>query len=100
MRPAKHQEMTDHALRRCQQRGIPSSIVRTLLDHHDLDRDVGSGCRVLRVSRRQARGEGRKLGPQVARRLESLAVIWSDVTGQVVTVFRDDGTHRRYAARA
>ena len=91
-------EITRHADRRCQQRGVPRRLLQALLDHHDLDRDVGSGCRILRVSRRRARSEAATLGPQIARRLEGLAIIWSDDQAQVVTVFRDAGTHRRYAA--
>jgi len=100
MRQSARDVMSQHATRRCQQRGVPHEVVQLLLDHHDLDREAGSGCRILRISRRRVRSDAAMLEPQLARRLENLAVIWSDDRGQIVTVLRNHGTSRRYAARA
>lgn len=89
-----------HATARCQQRGIKKNVLKVLLDHHDLDREVGGNCRVLRMSRKKARREGQRFGPQISAQLERLAVILSDTTGQVVTVFHDTGKSSRYRAGA
>ena len=92
--------MSRHATTRCQQRGITQELLRTLLQHHDLDRDVGGNCRVLRMSRRRAQAESRRIGTQITARLERLAVIWSDTTDEVVTVFHDTSRSRRYRETA
>lgn len=92
--------LSRHATSRCQQRGIKQEVLRVFLDYHDLDREVGGSCRVLRMSRKRARSEGGRLGPQIANQLERLTVILSDTTGEVVTVFHDTGKSRRYRAVA
>ena len=73
-------------------------MLRNFLAHHDLDRDVGGGCRVLRMSRARAETVTKALGAQVASRLSRLAVIVADDTGQIVTAFHDTGRTRRYRA--
>ncbi len=92
--------LSGHAQRRCQQRGIRQQVLRTLLDYYDLERDVGGNCRVLRMSREQARAKSVSFGPQMACRLERMAVIVSDVSGQIVTVMHDTGKSRRYRGAA
>lgn len=94
------QALTRHAARRCQQRGVRKGVLRTFLEHHDLDRDVGGGCRVLRMSRSCAQAKNQVLGVQMAARLSRLAVIVCDDTGQIVTAFHDTGKTRRYRAFA
>ena len=93
-------QLSRHAVRRCQQRGVKQGVLSALLDHHDVDRQVGGNCRVLRMSRKQARQEFRTMGPQVITQLENLAVIISETTGEIVTVFHDTGKSRRYRATA
>ena len=91
----RHDIITHHAWRRIQQRGIPLSLVENILDHHDRDGAVGDDCRVLRVSRNAARNFAATGGDrQTADRLPDIAVVWSDRTGQVVTVIHDGGTRR------
>lgn len=92
--------LSRHAQRRCQQRGITRQVLWILLDHHDLDRDVGGNCRVLRMSRKRARVTSLDFDPQIAGRLERLAVIMSDETGEIVTVMHDTAKSRRYRASA
>ena len=90
--------LTRHAARRCQQRGIRRNTLRVFLDHHDLDREVGGGCRVLRMSRACARAVADVMGKQTAAKMARLAVIVCDDTGQIVTAFHDTGETRRYRA--
>lgn len=94
--------MSHHATQRSQQRGIPMRLIEAVLDHCDHDVLIGDDCRALRVSRSAARavaraGENR----QVAERLPGLVVVWSDRTGQIVTVLHDNGQNaaRRYWTR-
>lgn len=96
MSPTNTCTMSRHAQRRCQQRGVKLQVLEILLEHHDLDREVGGNCRVLRMSRDRARAEGRRLGPQISGQLERLAVIMSEETGEIVTVFHDTGKSRRF----
>lgn len=71
---------TRHAQRRCQTRGLDSFFVGAILDHADVDRPIGSNCRLLRVSRKRAR----RLN--VDDRLGRYAVIWSDNCQKIITV--------------
>lgn len=72
-------ELSQHARCRMQQRGISSGFLESLLEHADVERPSTDSCRVYRVSKRRARDLGNE-------RLGRFAVIWSDTTGQVVTV--------------
>ena len=78
-----NQDLTQHAILRAQQRGVPHHLIDTLLENADIDAPVGGSCRLLRVSRRRLldqslRGE--------ADRLSRLAVVWSDHTSSIVTI--------------
>ena len=92
--------LSRHATLRCQQRGIRLRVLQAMLDHHDLDREVGGNCRVLRMSRKQARRAAAMLDPQLSAQLERLAVVMSDSSGEIVTVLHDTGKSRRYRAAA
>ena len=72
--------MTQHALQRCQERGLRNSFVQAILDHADLDEAAGDNCRRLRVS--YARARHLNVDDSLAR----YAVIWSDDNARVVTV--------------
>lgn len=72
--------MTQHALTRCQNRGVRQGFVDTILNHADLDRPAGGNCRLLLVSRRRARALN--MDDRVAR----YALILSECNGRVVTV--------------
>lgn len=98
-----HEILSRHARQRSQQRGIPWRLIANVLDHHDRDSSVGNDCRVLRVSRNAARDFATTGGdPQTAERLQSIAVVWSDRTGRVVTVIHDGSkpAARRYRVGA
>ena len=87
--------MSRHAERRCRQRGIRSSILRTLIECHDADVAVGDDCRALRLSRSMLCNlESDGIDRQQIDQLKGLVVIWSDRKTQVVTVFRDAGQNR------
>lgn len=94
--------LSKHAAIRANQRGITHKMLEDLLACADVEAPVGGGCSVLRVSRERLRD--RTLKAQVATRpekLASLAVVWSDETGEVVTLLVDHGRPRgrRYRAR-
>lgn len=88
-------DLTFHALRRQQQRGITSERLRALLANADIDRPAGRNCRLLRISRKNARTirDGDKLS--------GLAAVVSDDTGVIVTVLHVCTGHRgRWYRRA
>lgn len=72
--------MTRHALQRCQERGLRTLFVQTILDHADVDEAAGDNCRRLRVSAKRARHLN--IDDSLAR----YALIWSDDSARVVTV--------------
>ena len=87
--------MSRRAERRCRQRGVRSSVIRTVIDCHDADIAVGDDCRALRLSRSMLRNLASDgVDRQQIDQLKGLVVIWSDRTTQVVTVFRDAGQSR------
>lgn len=72
-------EITRHARRRMQQRGVTARFVEKLFEHADVECASTDNCRLYRVTRNRARSLGdEKLG--------RFALIWSDNTAQVVTV--------------
>ena len=85
-------ELSKHAATRANQRGVSHHLLSTLLDVVDIASPVGSGCRLLRVSRQQLndRAARRRVGSD-ADRLGSLSVIWSDHAQTIVTVLRHEG---------
>jgi len=72
--------MTQHALQRCQERGLRNAFVQAILEHADLDEAAGDNCRRLRVS--SARARRLNINDSLAR----YALIWSDDSARVVTV--------------
>ena len=72
--------MTQHALQRCQERGLRDTFVQAILDHADMDDAAGDNCRRLRVSSMRARQLN------VDDSLARYAVIWSDDSARIVTV--------------
>lgn len=95
----RHLSLTLHAVQRMQQRGIPERLVHAVLDHHDIEFEAGSGCRIIRVSRRKATSTGTfGIPKQDAEKLSRLALVYSDNGARVVTVRRDHSSRigRRY----
>lgn len=95
----QHFSLSIHAEVRANQRGITHQMISDLITHADIEAPVGSGCTVLRVSRdrlkdRTLKGE---LGSNPDK-LGALALIWSEDTGEIVTVLVDRGgaKGRRY----
>jgi len=70
-------------------------FLEAILAHADVDRAVGDNCRLLRVSRVEARSLN------LDDRLARYAVIWSDHNAQVVTVMpvHNGPSGRRYGVR-
>ncbi len=72
--------LTQHAIRRCAQRGVRPDFIDDLIRLSDIETPVGSNCRLFRLSRdfdhRHAARD----------RLARYAVIWSDDSQSVVTV--------------
>lgn len=72
-------QVSAHARRRMQQRGVSPTFLAKLLDNADVERPSSRNCRLYRVTRERAGALGdEKLG--------RFAVIWSDDGGKVVTV--------------
>jgi hypothetical protein len=88
--------LSRHAARRYRQRGFTKERMAALLDWADIDRPIGSNCRLIRVSRRVSQ---RLPGGE---RLANAAVIVSDHTGEIVTVLsiHQSRSGRRYRAKA
>jgi len=72
--------LSRHARIRCAQRGISPDFLAAILDHADVQRPVGSNCRLERVSRERARALN------LDDRLSRYAVILSESSTQIVTV--------------
>lgn len=87
--------LSRHAERRCQQRGVPKRLLSLILDHADLEKPIGDGCTLVRVSREQA--GSLKADDRILR----FAVIWSDERAQVVTVLplQRSAVGRRYRTK-
>jgi hypothetical protein len=87
--------LSRHAQVRANQRGVTHRAINDLIAHADIERPVGDGCTVLRISRRRlddpsVRAELGSNGDKLA----SLAVIWNGDRGQVVTLLIDHGRGR------
>jgi hypothetical protein len=81
--------LSNHAATRVQQRGLPHHLIDALMSHADFEAPVGGGCTVLRMTR------DRLSDPDVAaclgadrERLRGLSIVWSDRTGEIVTILR------------
>ncbi|MCW5749604.1 MAG: hypothetical protein KIT81_00535 [Alphaproteobacteria bacterium] len=84
--------ISEHAKRRCQTRGIRSDFLVALIVNADMDFAVGDNCRMLRVSRRQAKALSRY------DNIDRYGVIWSDDNQKIVSVIpiHDGPKGRRY----
>jgi hypothetical protein len=84
-----------HAERRSGQRGIPVKQVELILQHADVEKQIGGNCTLIRVSNRSARSV-----PEFAK-LSKIALIWSDTNAQVVTVLplKSGACGRRYRTK-
>ena len=69
-----------HAQLRMQTRGISPDLVESIIMNADTETAVGDNCALLRVSRARARVLN------IDDRMGRYGVIWSESTGQVVTV--------------
>ena len=74
--------LSSHAAMRTQQRGVPHRLIDALMSYADFEAPVGGGCTVLRMTR------DRLADPDLADRLGGLSMVWSERTGEIVTVLR------------
>ena len=81
--------LTHHAAVRTQQRGVPHHLIDALMGYADFEAPVGGGCTVLRMTRERLEDPDRadSLGAE-RERLRGLSIVWSDRTGEIVTVLR------------
>jgi hypothetical protein len=87
--------LSQHAARRCQQRGINPKRLVAFLEHADLDRPVGRNCRLYRVS-----AQARRALPD-GERYATMGVIVADDSGEIVTVLHiQSGPRGRHYRRA
>ncbi|MDR6266589.1 hypothetical protein [Roseobacter sp. N2S] len=97
-----HIQISHHAARRFEQRGIPTMLIEQIVARHDQDHEIGDDCRALRLSCDAIVELAVEQGSaQLAERLTNLTVIWSDRNNQVVTAFRNGRAQksRRYRGR-
>lgn len=94
--------MSRHAATRGQQRGIKPSMVSRILMESDVDLHAGGGCRTYFVSKKRlAQLERTCPHEQAFEKLNKIAVVWSELTGEVVTVLRHAArSGRRYRRQA
>lgn len=78
-------KLSRHAASRMQQRGLRREMLEEILNNADVDRPIGSNCRILRIHRRTAA----QLNSGDA--LSRFAIIVSDTTGNVVTILNPNG---------
>jgi hypothetical protein len=81
--------LSNHAAVRTQQRGVPHHLIDALMSYADFEAPVGGGCTVLRMSREQLNDPdlADRLGAD-RERLRGLSIVWSERTGEIVTVVR------------
>jgi hypothetical protein len=81
--------LTEHATLRTQQRGVPHRLIDALMIYADFEASVGGGCTVLRMTRDRLNDPdlAQCLGSELER-LRGLSVVWSERTGEIVTVLR------------
>lgn len=81
--------LSNHAAIRVQQRGVPHHLIEALMSYADFEAPVGGGCTVLRMTRDRLADPdlAGRLGAQ-RERLRGLSVVWSERTGEIVTVLR------------
>lgn len=92
-------ELSEHASRRCSQRGIPEPLVIRILAHADRERPCGGGCVAFEISNKERARLRATYGSEMER-CRSVIVLVSG-NGTVVTVFRasDRRRARRYRIR-
>ena len=84
-------EVSMHALKRCQSRGIPRWMIEQVILGADLEVPVGHGCTALSLTRGAASTHGR-----LAEKLSGIVAVVSD-DGTLVTVLHAHGRRgRRY----
>lgn len=81
--------LSNHATVRTQQRGVPHHLLDALMSYADFEAPVGGGCTVLRMSRDRIDDPdlADSLGAE-RERLRGLSIVWSERTGEIVTVLR------------
>ena len=81
--------LSNHAVVRTQQRGVPHHLINALMCYADFEAPVGGGCTVLRMTRDRLADPDLAEDLGAAReRLRGLSIVWSERTGEVVTVLR------------
>lgn len=92
-------DLSQHGRTRCQQRGVPATLLVALLDLADRGVPVGGGCEALSLSRRGARRLRQGGYPaRVLERLDGATAILSP-DGGVVTVLHAQARRYRRAWR-
>jgi len=86
--------LTRHAQVRCQQRGIPYEVLRTILEHGDQVQRVKGGAVARSVSLRgQSRLVRQGLHAQTVERTKNVYAVTSE--GRVLTAFHGSGRRAR-----
>ena len=89
-------EVTRHAVRRSQQRGISPAVIRLVMDKADIDVHVGNGCCSLGISRKKLKNL-RKDGipPALLERCSDIFILIDPQSDTVITVFHGNTGMRK-----
>lgn len=87
--------LSQHAQLRAQQRGVTARMIEMILDHADVEKNVGDDCILIRVSKRQADAI------HGSDKLSKFVLIWSDTHSQIVTIIplHETAAGRRYRSK-
>ncbi len=89
-------DLSQHAARRAQQRGIQHDAMATVMRYHDVVLHVGAGCRSICLSRQTLASLLHDGVPaSLVDRAANVILIVDDDTGEVITVMHDRGNRAR-----
>jgi hypothetical protein len=87
-----------HAVARSQSRAIPPKVVGLVLDHANVEKNVGGGVVSLMVTKRKL--AALKALPRIVReRMAGVVVLYAEDADCVVTAFHADGRKARWYRR-
>ena len=93
MRTVSNYDLSDHAERRAQQRGVSLDTMNFVITHADVWLHAGEGRRTARISQRQLGQLSREGVPAaLIERATNVVMLIDPVAGIIVTVLHDHGS--------
>ncbi len=85
--------LTDHAVRRTQQRGIKAETLKFVIQNSDLLLHAGEGTLSMRISNRQIVKLGEEgIKPSMLERAKNIVIIFDPSNTMVVSILLDHGS--------